>query len=129
MYPSPLLNQLKSDMFPNIDNASIDSLMFWLFWTGLYIPPLEGQKTASQAPLYGLLVLLIIEKMSQRWLKNRCELSLKKIKDFKVLEEQLHYIESKDTSRKYPYKIKKLPSLQIPAVESTASFITIGEAK
>lgn len=70
----------------------------------------------SHIPLYGMLTLLILEKLAQRWLSNRYECSISKIREFKTLEEQLRIINDKDNKRDYPFELPNKPSLPIAMV-------------
>jgi hypothetical protein len=44
-----------------------DTGIFWLFWSGIYVGPGSNANIANHAPLYVMLILLIIEKSAQRW--------------------------------------------------------------
>ncbi len=88
MYPTPIFTELKQKMTPSQRTFTDDSI-FWLFWAGIYVGPGDTTNLASHAPLYVMLILLIIEKSAQRWQKNRYGCSLAKITEFKTLEEKL----------------------------------------
>jgi hypothetical protein len=66
MYPTPLLLKIE-DLHPEYEGR-IHDIIFWLFWSGIYIPS-DGSTTAKQdllshAPMYVLLVVLILERIA-----------------------------------------------------------------
>lgn len=69
MFPTPLLPTL-SKLLPDY-KEQILSKVFWFFWSGVYIAPEDLTNYFKYLPLYVLYVLLIFEKVSQRWLTNR----------------------------------------------------------
>lgn len=69
MYPTPILTSLKSNIEESKDpNAPItyteftNNSIFWLFWSGVYMSPEDVNSYSNHAPLYVMLILLILEK-------------------------------------------------------------------
>jgi len=92
MYPTPLLNNLRdSDNFK--DNLEvkdhIGTAQFWLFWLGLFVTPPTGSQQASNWALYFLVTILVLDRITQGWQKNRFGCTISKIREFKELEEKV----------------------------------------
>lgn len=122
MYPTPILSQLKTKMSP-AQQAWTDKSIFWLFWAGIYVGPDDTTSLANHAPLYAMLVLLIMEKSAQRWQFNRYGLSLERVTAFKTIEEQLRLIKK----NKEPAAVNADGAIARP--EPMGEFVTIAEAR
>lgn len=122
MYPTPILTNLKDKMTPS-QRTTTDNSIFWLFWSGVYVGPKESSSMANHAPLYLMLILLILEKSAQRWQYNRYGCSLEKITEFKTLEEKVRLIKNEKEPRAITTESV------IPRPDPLSEFITIMEAK
>jgi len=114
MYPAPLMNKLASiqqEQLPitpvspieNNDSPVLalaaqvakkgfftqirDESVWWMFWMGIYVNPGDSSTLNSHYQLYIILTFFVIEKMCQRWLRNRNGCTLDKIRQFKELDE------------------------------------------
>lgn len=65
MYPSPILTSV-SKIHPE-STSSIETAIYWLFLTGIYVNPDNKSIFSSHMPLYIMLTLLVLEKVFQRW--------------------------------------------------------------
>jgi hypothetical protein len=102
MYPTPILTQLKDKMTPD-QQSMTNTAIFWLFWSGVYVSPEQVSGYRDHIILYMMLILLIFEKSTQRWLTNRYGCSIQKVSEFKTLEEQMHLIKEGETNFKPKY--------------------------
>ena len=66
MYPTPLLGSIQSQYGQG--NATftqaIDDAIYWLYWAGLYVAPEDLKNYAKKAPIYVMLIVLILEKVA-----------------------------------------------------------------
>jgi hypothetical protein len=78
----------------------VDDLVWWLFWVGIYVDPKDSSAFASHFPMYILITLFVLEKVFQRWLTNRYGCDLKKVREFKILEEKIKRYEVEEIKQK-----------------------------
>jgi hypothetical protein len=85
---------------PFIFSYFVDDLVWWLFWVGIYVDPKDSSAFASHFPMYILITLFVLEKVFQRWLTNRYGCDLKKVREFKILEEKIKRYEVEEIKQK-----------------------------
>lgn len=65
MYPSPILSDVTKKHPEAADR--VDTAIFWLFWSGIYVSPSNTGASVSHGPLYILIAVLVIDKITQGW--------------------------------------------------------------
>ena len=84
MYPSPILTSVSK--IHTESTSSLETAIYWLFLTGIYVNPDNKSIFSSHMPLYIMLTLLVLEKVFQRWQHNRYGCTYEKIVEFKNLD-------------------------------------------
>jgi hypothetical protein len=74
IYPSSFL-EILSERYP-FHTDDITKISDYMFWGGVYRSSEERKSINFILPLFTLLILLILEKLAQRWLTNRFGLTL-----------------------------------------------------
>jgi hypothetical protein len=85
---------------PFIFSYFVDDLVWWLFWVGIYVDPKDSSAFTSHFPIYILMILLVLERVSQNWLTNRYGCDLNKLRQFKILEEKIKLLEVEEIKQK-----------------------------
>ena len=129
MYPTSILNSLKlmhSDQADYV--AQIEGVKYWLFWFGLYTTQKGSQDVTNLAPVYVLITVLVLDKISQGWQNGRYGCTLDRIREFKQLEEEVACIREKRDFN--PVNSEEKANSIISKLEKTDSdYITVMEAK
>ncbi len=71
--------------------------------------PKDSSAFASHFPMYILITLFVLEKVFQRWLTNRYGCDLKKVREFKILEEKIKKHEVEEIKQKMAQEILNKP--------------------
>ena len=81
----------------------LEYMIFYMFWGGVYHSPYTVDGTGYFYHFYGyviILVLLIFEKNGQEWSLNRFGCDERKVKHFKIMEEELAKIRDRSLKKK-----------------------------
>ncbi len=89
-------------MFSNL----ADDLVWWFFWVGIYVDPKNSSALETRFPMYILIMLFVMEKVFQRWLTNRYGCDLKKVREFKILEEKIKRGEVEEIKKRIAEEVK-----------------------
>jgi hypothetical protein len=73
------------------------------------VDPKDSSAFASHFPMYILITLFVLEKVFQRWLTNRYGCDLKKVREFKILEEKIKKHEVEEIKQKMAQEILNKP--------------------
>jgi hypothetical protein len=85
MYPTPMMSDIV-EKHPTFEE-SVDKAIYWLFWIGAYVSPNASANNPTHIPIYIMILVLVLDRVSIKWTENRFGCTLEKIRYFKVLEE------------------------------------------
>lgn len=120
MYPTPLLGEIRT-LHPEY-TSGINYQIFWYFWTGIYVSACDLFEFTKFLPMQYLFIILIFEKLAQRWLTNRFGCTFEKIQYFKNIEEKKQCVRDGRNVPDFDYDIME------NAVKPESQFVTIGDA-
>ena len=121
---NPLLTELDPDSSIVVAKKTRHNLIFLFFWGGVYSEDGMKQWVHSVYPFYLLMLLAILERVSQRWINDRFGCSEAQIAVFKEIETKSRdYVDAALRKERQKHKQNNLPLRRQMTVEERMTFL------